>query len=262
MSTIPMPGDGASIFPELGCEQLKDTLPPSGNCSAQRTGHEPDSNLPSSCQEQEDQQGKATATVAGEANLQQEELPLAKSQSTPDQTRSGKIRHLTQAEPRSAQQSRSLLPADSGRELNRIREVREQQGVSIRSMARRLGVDLKTCRALEDPKRDLSLSELHAIQSALDVPLCDLLEDRQSLSRPVEERAKMIKIMKTAVALRETKSNSRVQRMAQMLCEQLIDLMPELEEVGGWPQFGARRGKSALGRVLAQQVDMSQLPSE
>ena len=146
--------------------------------------------------------------------------------------------------------------------LNRIREVREQQGVSIRSMSRRMGLDIRTCRKLEDPERDLTLSELQMIQQALDVPLQDLLVDRQSLSRPVEERAKMIRIMKTAVALRELKVNTRANRMAEMLCEQLVDIMPELAEVSGWPQFGARRGKSALGRVLAQQIDMSQLMSE
>lgn len=146
--------------------------------------------------------------------------------------------------------------------LHRVREVREQQGISLRSMSRRLGVDIKTCRKLEDPARDLTLSELQSIQAALEVPLQDLLVDRNCLSRPVEERAKMIRIMKTAVALRELKTSQRAERMTQMLCEQLVEVMPELAEVSGWPQFGARRGKSALGRVLSQQVDMSQLYSE
>lgn len=151
---------------------------------------------------------------------------------------------------------------EEDRPLNRIREVREQQGVSIRSMSRRLGLDVKTCRKLEDPERDLTLSELQSIQEALDVPLQDLLVDRQSLSRPVQERAKMIRIMKTAVALKDLKMNARAERMTEMLCEQLVDIMPELAEVSGWPQFGARRGKSALGRVLAQQIDMSQFNAE
>lgn len=143
--------------------------------------------------------------------------------------------------------------------LHRIRTVREQQGVSVRSMSRRLGVDVRTYRRLEDPTYDLTMSELHAIQQALDVPLSDLLEDRQSLSRPVEERAKMVKTMKTAVAIREAKSTPRVQRLATMLCEQLVELMPELSEVSGWPQFGARRGQSALGKALRQPIDTSQI---
>lgn len=142
---------------------------------------------------------------------------------------------------------------------HRIREVREQQGVSVRSMARRMKIDIRTYRRLEDPDSDLTLSELSAVQKALDVPLPDLLVDRNSLSRPVEERAKLVKAMKTAVAIRETKSNARVERMGKMLCEQLVDLMPELEDVSGWPQFGARRGQSALGKALCQPIDLSNL---
>ena len=145
--------------------------------------------------------------------------------------------------------------------FHRAREVRLQQGVSVRSMARRLNLDARSYKRLEDPSTDLSLSELMMIQKALDVPLVDLLVDRNSLSRPVEERAKLVKTMKTAVALRETKSTPRVERMARMLCEQLVDLMPELQEVSGWPKFGARRGENALGKALCQPIDMSQIRS-
>jgi hypothetical protein len=120
-------------------------------------------------------------------------------------------------------------------------------------------MDVKRYRELEDPQSDLSLTQLIAIQTALEVPICDLLEDRQGLSRPVEERAKMLKIMKTAVALKEAKINARADRMAQMLCEQLVDLMPELAEVSGWPQFGARRGASAVGKALQQPIDTSNI---
>lgn len=139
--------------------------------------------------------------------------------------------------------------------LHRIGVVREQQGVSLRSMARRLGVDVKTYKRIEDSSTDLTLSELHAVQSALDVPLEDLLVDRESLSRPVDERAKLIKVMKTAVAMRELKGSPRIERMSRMLCEQLVDVMPELHDVSGWPQFGARRGQNALGKALCQPID-------
>ncbi len=142
---------------------------------------------------------------------------------------------------------------------NRIAEVREQQGISPRTMARRLQIDLKSYLALERPERDLRLSELVALQAALDVPMIDLLEDSQSLSRPVAERAKMIKVMKTAAALRETPSSARIERMVQTLCGHLIDLMPELAEVSSWPQYGSRRGSSAIGKVLAQQISIADL---
>ncbi len=141
--------------------------------------------------------------------------------------------------------------------LHRVREVRIQQGISERTVARRLGIEVKRYRAMEDPHHDLSLSELHALQVALDVPITDLLQDRHSLSRPVEERAKLVKIMKTAAAMREAKSNPQMTRMTTMLCTQLVELMPELAEVSGWPQFGARRGTSAIGKALQQPIDMS-----
>ncbi|MEZ6136792.1 MAG: helix-turn-helix transcriptional regulator [Pirellulaceae bacterium] len=145
--------------------------------------------------------------------------------------------------------------------FHRTRQVRKQQGITERTMARRLGVDIKRYRELENPATDLPLSDLRALQAALDVPLVDLLEDRHALSRPVDERAKLVKVMKTAVAMREVKANPRVERMAIMLCEQLIELMPELKEISGWPQFGARRGTSAVGKALQHPIDMSNLGS-
>lgn len=142
---------------------------------------------------------------------------------------------------------------------NRIAQVREQQGISQRTMARRMRIDLKSYQVLERPETDLRHSQLIALQAALEVPMVDLLEDTQTLSRPVAERAKMIKVMKTAAALRETPSNARVERMVETLCEQLIDVMPELAEVSSWPQYGSRRGSSAIGKALAQQICVADL---
>lgn len=147
-------------------------------------------------------------------------------------------------------------------EFHRVKQVREQQGISVRSMARRLGMDIRSYKQLEISTADLSLSELHRIRDALDVPLTDLLVERDSLSSPVQDRAKLVKSMKTAVAIRESKCNPRIRRLAEMLCNQLVDIMPELRDVSGWPQFGARRGKSALGKALSQPIDMSQIKTD
>ncbi len=127
--------------------------------------------------------------------------------------------------------------------LHRISEVRQQQGLSLRTISRRSGLEAKELRRQEAADCDLTLSQLKVWQKALDVPLVDLLEDEsQSLSRPVKERAKMVRIMKTVVSLCEAcESNVRLQRLTAMLREQILDLMPELEEIGGWPQCGSRR---------------------
>ncbi len=139
--------------------------------------------------------------------------------------------------------------------LNRIAEVRKQQGVSLRTIARRTGLDVKTLREQEKPNYNLSLRQLLAWQEALDVPIADLVEsDCDPLSRPVKERAQLVRIMKTAAAIRELKSATRVRRLSEMLCEQLEQLMPELRDIGAWPQFGSRRGTDILSRILEQPI--------
>ncbi len=153
----------------------------------------------------------------------------------------------------------SAKPSVGYANLHHVREIRIQQGISERTVARRLGIEVKRYREMEKPTFDLTVSQLGMLQQALEVPLIDLIEDSQALSRPVAERAKMIKVMKTACALRDLKSSQQMERMTQMLCEQLVDLMPELAEVSGWPQFGARRGESAIGRALRQPIDTSDI---
>lgn len=148
------------------------------------------------------------------------------------------------------------------RNLHRIAEVRISQGVSERTMCRRLNIDIKQLRAIEDPAHDLCLSELAEIRDALEVPFADLLVENDNLSRPVQERAQMLKIMKTAVSIKECKLPPRAARLAQMLCEQMIALMPELAEVGGWPEFGSRRGSDSVAKILASEIDTSNIRSE
>lgn len=148
--------------------------------------------------------------------------------------------------------------ADSGQRYHRVAEVRQQQGISLRTVSRRTAVDVKELRRQESSEADLMLSQLLAWQKALDVPLVDLLEDEaQTLSRPVNERAKLIRIMKTAVSLLEgAEGNVRLERLAGMLREQLIDLMPELVEIGGWPQCGTRRGADVMGRIFHEPISV------
>src|SRR3954471_15194274 len=110
------------------------------------------------------------------------------------------------------------LPLSSpkrGRPLHRIQEVRLQQGMSLRTAARQLGTDVRTIRAQEEAGNDLRLSELYRWQKALDVPAAELLEESgEPLSRPVAERAKMVRVMKTAAAILETAESPAARRMA------------------------------------------------
>lgn len=134
--------------------------------------------------------------------------------------------------------------------LHRLAEVRQQQGVSRRTVARRMNVDLAEVKEQEDDSADLPLSVLYHWQQALEVPIAELLvESDDALSPPVMMRAKMVRIMKTAAAILERAQQPGIRRMAQMLVEQLVELMPELAEVTPWHTVGKRRTKDDLGQA-------------
>ena len=148
----------------------------------------------------------------------------------------------------------------SGRPLHRIQAVRIQQGMSLRTAARQLGVDVRSIRAQEQASTDLRLSELYRWQKALDVPAAELLEESgEPLSRPVAERAKMVRVMKTAASLLETADCPTTRRMAENLVQQLCDVMPELKEVSPWHTVGQRRSLEELGRAAEQVIDDSSM---
>jgi transcriptional regulator with XRE-family HTH domain len=144
---------------------------------------------------------------------------------------------------------------EQGQPLHRIQEVRRLQGMSLRTAARQLGTDIRSIRAQEQASADLRLSDLYRWQQALEVPIGELLvEDDEPLSRPVRERAAMVKVMKTARTLVETAPDGGVRTMAENLVEQLLDLMPELAEVSPWHTVGQRRALDELGRIAEQPI--------
>lgn len=152
----------------------------------------------------------------------------------------------------------SPVPAPANgttRLLHRIAEVRQEQGVSVRSAARRLGLSMQEVRSQENPACDLSLSQLHQWQEVLEVPLADLLLDSAGpLSTPVSQRARMLRVMKTVKALAESAHEPPVQRLAAMLINQLVEVMPELQEVSAWHSVGQRRTQDEMGRIVERTI--------
>jgi transcriptional regulator with XRE-family HTH domain len=143
------------------------------------------------------------------------------------------------------------------RVFHRIREVRVQQGVSLRTAARHMQSDVRSARQEEEEFTDLRLSQLYAWQRVLDVPVTELLvESEDPLSRPILERARMVRVMKTAQAILEKAPNAPIKRMAQMLVEQLTEVMPELATVSPWHSVGQRRSLDDVGRIAEQTVSM------
>jgi len=160
--------------------------------------------------------------------------------------------HATHAN--GAQHNGSQFVSSNGHDhhasLHRIGAVRRQQGVSLRTVSRQWNVELAEVRRQQQENTDLPLSQLYRWQEMLGVPVADLLvEDEQPLSDPVSRRAQMVKIMKTAVTLRETAREVRVQRLVSTLIDQITSFMPELADVGPWHGSGNRRTLDDYGRA-------------
>lgn len=138
----------------------------------------------------------------------------------------------------------------SEKPLHRISTVRQQQGVSLRTAARQLRKDMPTVRQQENELADLKISDLRGWQEVLQVPLSDLLEDPGvALSRPVLDRARLVRLMKTAASIQELAESKRLQRLTCMLVEQLVEIMPELRDVSAWHTVGQRRSLDEIGRA-------------
>ena len=136
------------------------------------------------------------------------------------------------------------------RPLHRIRDVRQEQGISLRRIAAQMKQDIEEVRREEQTDTDLPLSRLYAWQRLLDVPVADLLVDCDApLSAPVLQRARMVRLMKTVAAIQEKAGTTAVRRLATTLAEQLIEIMPELEGVTAWNSVGEKRHLTDLGRA-------------
>ena len=151
------------------------------------------------------------------------------------------------------------LPAAGGPPLQRLASVRRLQGLSRRTVARRLNVEIEQVRRQECETADLPLSVLYAWQRALDVPVAELLvEAGDGLASPVLERSQLVRLMKTVLAIQEQARQESIRRMAQTMIGQLIEIMPELAKVGPWHAVGRRRRLDELGvaaqRRLAEEV--------
>ena len=144
-------------------------------------------------------------------------------------------------------------PAD--RRLQQLGAARRRQGLSVRCVAQRLHKTVSEVRTQEEESTDLLLSELYRWQAVLEVPVEELLcEPDDSLSHRVLTRARMLRIMKTARAIRRQARSESERRLARLLEEQLLEIMPELKEVAAWPRVGHRRSNDECGRIAENPI--------
>ena len=136
--------------------------------------------------------------------------------------------------------------------------MRQLQGVSLRTARQTLLLTSDEVRQQENANHDLLLSQLYRWQQLLDVPVSELLvESHLQLSQPIMTRASLLKAMKTAATILEVARQSDVRRLAERLIDQLLEVMPELAGVSGWPSVGQRRTLDELGRIAEHPVTVA-----
>ena len=139
--------------------------------------------------------------------------------------------------------------------FHKISDVRQRQGVTLRNVARRLGIEMAIIRKQEKPDSDLRISDLLRWQQVLDVPLAELLEDGEDqLSGPVLVRSRMVKLMKTAAAIREQVGDGPGSQLVSQLIGQILEMMPELADITPWHTVGQRRTLDDVGRTARNTV--------
>lgn len=192
-----------------------------------------------------------------ESNFEQTNPPISsplESEMAPKQVSKGKqaAKSKTNSGPDRANASQ---PSGQPSQYHRIAEVRRLQGISVRSASRRMGIPMEQVRREERPDANLTMEQMIRWQKALEVPIVDLMiDDNSPLSMPVLARAKWLRLMKTVKALLESSESSSTTCMAQMLEQQVLEVMPELRDVSGWHSVGQRRTQDELGRIAESPV--------
>jgi len=164
---------------------------------------------------------------------------------------------VTARVPRAAPPS---TPGSSAPRLHRLGQVRRREGITRRTVARRLKMSVQDVEKQEQSTSDISLSDLYLWQEVLRVPLSELLvEPRDEVSPPLQLRARLLRVMKTVRSLQDRARQASVRRLAQVLVDQLVEIMPELKEATPWPSVGRRRRRDELGQAYFRGLPLDPL---
>ena len=147
-----------------------------------------------------------------------------------------------------------------GQPLHRLGEIRQQEGLTRSRVARLLGISVCEVERQEQPSSDMLLSDLYRWQKVLAVPIAELLnEPVGELSRPVQLRAQLLRAMKTVRSIQEKARQASMRRLAEMLVNQLVEVIPEVKDTIAWPAVGPRRRKNDLGQAFFRRPSLRSL---
>ena len=151
-------------------------------------------------------------------------------------------------------------PVSGPKRLHRLQQVRRQEGVSIASMARRMGMSVREVQEQEQAT-DLPLSILYRWQAALKVPIEELLsEPNEAIASALQRRTQLVRLAKTTLLLMEQSTDTAARQLSRQMFDVLLELMPELADVNAWPTRTRPRESSDCSRILTQQVATKSLP--
>ena len=142
------------------------------------------------------------------------------------------------------------------RPLHRLAQIRDEQGPSLSTIAKKLGIAIAEARRQEQETTDLLLSQLYRWRDVLETPVGDLLIEPEEIpTNPIKCRSQLVKMMKSVRAILETTKEDGTRVFAEMLVAQFIDLMPELKHINAWPTIGQAREPRELGQAAFRRFD-------
>jgi transcriptional regulator with XRE-family HTH domain len=156
-----------------------------------------------------------------------------------------------------AEQNAVVLPIHAERTLplHRLSEARLLEGISRVGVARHLGITVREVTRQECRTTDLPLSVLHKWAKALGLPVSELVKETDgAMSTPLLNRARLVRVMKSAVAILKQTRNRQTKWLAQRMVDQLIEIMPELRGVTAWRVEGKLRRLDELGVAAERSV--------
>ena len=144
----------------------------------------------------------------------------------------------------------------SEKRFHQIEQVRINQEMSIQTCARKLGISVQEARRQERPTTDLTISQLMAWKEVLDVPLSELVGPfEDELQNPIRNRAKLLKVMKSAKYIHQHTRESRIRTMAENQIDQILEIVPEFETVSPWPEVGQSHEARQPGVAVSRRFD-------
>lgn len=125
--------------------------------------------------------------------------------------------------------------------LNRIREVRRREGMSLRTFAQQMQTTRLMALEYEHPEADLKLSDIHRMAEVLQVPAAELVDDVDA-GEAARLRGAMIRVMRSVnTLLSKLNPDKPAHRIASFIREEIVAAMPEANCSDQLPEIGTRR---------------------